>query len=215
MSSRERDERELEAVVVPRLRSWLAKAKEAVLKPFRDWGGMPDGTAVYGLAPEWNRDVDTILTTIGKIALGAWSEATDVPPVSRHAFIMASLAQSQNFLVRIPDEVAHLVFAEITEAVNGGKSVPETASEVEAVLTYTGNERWEGRARTIAQTEVTRARNAGTLAAGTEQARVTGRVLNKVWRASHDERVRLAHHEADGQTVPFWAPFMVAGIPMM
>lgn len=201
--------------MAPRLRRFLERAREAVIAPFRQWGGLPDASAVYAVQGEWDDEVDTILTTIGKIALGAWSEATDVPPVSRHAFIMASLADSQNFLVRIPNEVADLVFAEIADDLNAGLDVGHVASNVDRLLSWTDSERWPARAETIARTEVTRARAAGTLAGGSEQSRVTGRVLSKTWRTSHDERVRISHKDVDGETLPFWAPFIVAGVPMM
>ncbi len=211
MASREQDERELEGVVAPRLRSWLSRVTDKVLAPWRGWKGVPDASAVYQEQQSWDNDVDTILTTVGKIALGAWSEATDVPPVSRHAFMMAYLADVKSLLVRIPNEVANLVFAEITDATNAGADVDEVARRVENVLSWTASERWPGRAKTIAWTETTRARGAATVAAGAEQSRVTGRTLTKVWRTSHDEKVRTAHMEADGQERPFWQPFHVGG----
>lgn len=215
MAGRDGDERELERVVAPRLRRWLGNVADAVLRPFRAYGGLPDVNAVYGQQAEWDDSVETILATISRISLGAWSEATDVPPVSRHSFIMASLADARNFLVAIPDEVADLVFAEITDGLNAGEAVNQVADRVDRVLSWTASERWPGRARTIAWTETTRARGAGTLAAGTEQARVTGRVLSKTWRAHNDEKTRTAHLEADNQTVPFWAPFQVGGENLM
>lgn len=209
------DEREVEAVVSKGLRGWLVKAKDAVLRPFRSWGGPPDVNAVYGLQTDWNDEVDTIIATLSKISLRAWSEATDVPPVSRHAMIMASLADARNLMVRLPDEVANLVFAEITDGMNAGEDTQQIAKRVEGVLSWEGGERWPGRARAIAQTETNRARNAGTMAAGTEQARVTGRVLSKKWLAHKDERTRIAHHAADNQVRPFYAPFDVGGEPLM
>jgi len=211
MASRDQDEKELEGVVAGKLRGWLAKARDAVLAPFRSFKGTPDASAVYGLQPDWNDDVQTILTTIGKIALDAWSQATDVPPVSRHAFIMAHLADTENLLVRIPNEVANLVFAEITDAMNAGKDTQGIADAVDKVLSWTASERWPGRAKTIAITEATRARAAGTVAAGTEQARVTGRQLTKTWHSHHDEKVRMGHLGADNQRVPLWSPFLVGG----
>jgi hypothetical protein len=215
MASRDEEERNLESLVAGKLRSWLGRARDAVMQPFRQWKGMPDAAAVYATQGSWNDDVDTIVTHVGQIALRAWSQATDVPPVSRHAFIMASLADTHNFLVRVPDEVANLVFAEITDAVNAGADVDGVAAQVERVLSWTDTERWPGRAKTIAWTETTRARGAGTMAAGTEQARVTGRVLTKEWRTRHDEKVRISHRDADGDRVAFWAPFYVGGEPLM
>lgn len=214
MASREQDETRLEGVVAAALRRWLDRARDVVMAPFRQHGIQPDPTAIYSTQPLWNAEVDTILTTIGQIALGAWSQATDVPPVSRHAFVVAYLADVRNLLVRIPDETANLVFAEITDGVNAGESLDQLAARVDRVLSYTGSERWPGRARTVAVTETTRAYGAATMAAGVEQSRVTGRVLNKTWRTSHDERVRMGHRDADGQTVPVFMPFQVGGEPL-
>lgn len=215
MATRDEDENRLGAVVARALQTWLDRARAAVMKPFNDYRMQPDPTAVYSTQPLWDSQVDTILTTIGQIAMAAWSEATDVPPVSRHAFLVAYLADVRSLLVRIPDEVANLVFAEINDAVNAGGSVDDVAQGVDRVLSYTGSERWPGRARTIAVTEVTRAYGAATMAAGVEQSRVTGRQLNKTWRTSHDERVRSGHRDADGQTVPVFMPFQVGGESLM
>jgi uncharacterized protein with gpF-like domain len=215
MATRDGDESTLAGVVSQVLRRWLDRARNIVMKPYNDHHMQPDPTAIYSIQGEWDSGVDTILTTIGQIAMGAWSEATDVPPVSRHAFLVAYLADVRNYLVRIPAEVANLVFAEITDAVNAGGSVDDVAQRVDRVLSYTGSERWPGRARTIAVTEVTRAYGAATMAAGVEQSRVTGRQLTKTWRTSHDERVRAGHRDADGQRVPVFMPFQVGGESLM
>lgn len=215
MASRDEEERNLETLVAGKLRNWLGRARDAVMQPYRQWKGMPDPNGVYQTQQAWDADVDTIVTHVGQIALRAWSQATDVPPVSRHAFIMASLADTRNFLVRVPEEVANLVFAEIIDAVNSGADVDGVAARVDKVLSWTATERWPGRAKTIAWTETTRARGAGTMAAGTEQARVTGRVLTKEWRTRHDEKVRISHRDVDGDRIPFWAPFVVGGENLM
>lgn len=215
MATRDQDENHLEGVVASALRRWLTRARDAVMAPFHQYRMQPDPTAIYNTQSQWDQEVDTILTTVGQISLGAWSQATDVPPVSRHAFVVAYLADVRNLLVRIPDETANLVFAEIADGVNAGESLDQLAARVDRVLSYTGSERWPGRARTIAVTEVTRAYGAATMAAGVEQSRVTGRQLNKTWRTSHDERVRMGHREADGQTVPVFMPFQVEGEPLM
>ena len=208
--NRSEDEARLTKVVSGVLRSWLDKAKAAVMKSLS-----PDPNQIYGLQGAWESDVDTILTEIGKIGLGAWSEATGVPAVSRHAFIVAYLSDVRSLLVRIPDEVANLVFAEITDGMNAGESRDQIAARVDKVLTYTGSERWPNRARVIAQTETTRARAAGTMAAGIEQGRVTGKSLYKTWDAKDDNKVRTDHHLVDGKSVPVWMPFQVGGSNMM
>lgn len=213
MANRDSDENKLFGVVKAALDRFINAARDKVMAPFRSWKGLPDPTGIYQAQDQWQ--YDTILTVMGQIALGAWSEATDVPPVSRHAFVVAQLAQTQNFLVRIPDEIYNLVFAEINDGVNAGESVPAIAGRVDSVLATAGSERWANRARVIAITEVTRAYGAGTTAAGLEQSRVTGRVLQKRWRTEHDDRVRASHRAIDNVTLPLYQPFNVGGWPML
>lgn len=209
--SRSSDEQSLLGVVTSTLKSWLTKAKEAVMRPWNDYGGMPDPTGVYRVP--W--ETDTILTELGKISLHAWSQATDVPPVSRHAFVMSSLAQTENFLVRIPDEVADLIFAAITDTINGGGDTQAVANAVDKVLTWTGSEYWPHRARVIAITETTRAYGAGTLAAGMEQSRVTGKLLQKRWLHETDARVRPSHRAVSKDPIPLTAMFRVGADLML
>lgn len=214
MPSREGDEKRLAGVVGAALRRWLTQVRTAVMGPWDRFRMQPDPSGVFQVQSEWNREVETIMTVIGQIAMSAWSEATDVPPVSRHAFVVSQLAQTENFLVRMPDEVYNLIFAEINDAVNEGANNEQVAGRVGRVLEYSGSERWPNRARTIAQTEVTRAYGAGTLAAGIEQSRVTGRMLQKRWDTEHDERVRVSHRQVDGQVLPLFMPFYVDGFPI-
>lgn len=212
---RREDEERLRDVVAGGLRRWLDRARAAVMAPFRQHRIPPDPTAIYSTQGAWQSELDTILTTIGQIALHAWSEATDVPPVSRHTFVVATLAQTENLLVRIPDDVYNLVFAELVDGVNAGESLEQIASRVDRVLDYSDSERWPNRAKVIAQTETTRAYGAGTLAAGLEQSRVTGRLLRKRWDTRDDSRVRSPHREVDGETRDLSMPFYVDGFPMM
>lgn len=211
--SRDENEKKLFGVVKSALDRFIDAARDKVMAPFRAWGGMPDPSGVYQAQDSWQ--TLTILSALGQIAMSAWSEATDVPPVSRHSFVVAQLAQTQNFLVRIPDEVYNLVFAEITDGVNSGQSIREISMRVDAVLASTGSERWANRARVIAITETTRAYGAGTVAAGLEQSRVTGRLLQKSWRTEHDDRVRASHRHLDGVTIPLYQVFNVGGFPML
>jgi len=170
----------------------------------------PDPVAVY--AVPW--ETDTILTEIGKISMNAWSQATDVPPASRHAFVMAQLAQTENFLVRMPDETYNLIFAAMTDAVNGGGDTQAVANAVDRVLTWTNSEYWPHRARVIAITETTRAYGVGTLAAGMEQSRVTGKLLRKRWLRETDTRVRATHRAVTRDPIPLTAMFQV-GVDLM
>ena len=213
--SRRGDEDRLTGVVGQALSRWLGRARDAVMEPWRRFRLQPDPSAIYQEQGAWNAEVDAIMTVIGQITQNAWSEAVDVPPVSRHAFVMTQLAFTENFLVRIPDEVYELVFAEITDSVNAGGSVDQVADRVDQVLTYSGSERWPNRARVIAQTETTRAYGAGTLAGGLEQSRLTGRLLRKRWDSRDDTRVRVSHRDVDGDVLDLGMPFYVDGVPLM
>lgn len=215
MPDRERDESRLFGVVSGALKRWLGKARDQVMGPWRRYKISPDPAGVFQVQGAWNDEVDTILSVIGQISMGAWSEATDLPPVSRHAFVMSQLAQTQNLLVRLPDEVYNLIFAEMADATNAGDPLERVAQRVDDVLTYTNSERWPNRARVIAVTETTRAYGAGTVAAGLEQSRVTGRRLLKRWDTERDGRVRATHRAADGQTVELYAPFVVGDFPLL
>jgi len=214
-SDRQRNEDALFTVVVGALKRWLDKVRTKVMAPFDQYRMQPDPSAVYATQADWDSEVDTILTHIGQIAMDAWSEASEVPPVSRHAFVMAQLAMTQNFLTRIPDEVYHLVFAELADGINAGNDIDKLAARVDNVLSWTGSENWTGRARLIAMTETTRAYGAGTLAAGMEQSRVTGRLLQKRWDTEKDRKVRATHEAVDGQVQQLGMPFYVGGYPLM
>lgn len=213
--ARREDEDRLFGVVSGALSRWLDRARARVMAPYQQYKIQPDPTAIYSTQGDWNAELETILTTIGQIAMRAWNEATDVPPVSRHAFIQAALAQTENFLVRIPDEAYNLVFAEISDGVNAGESLEQLADRVDRTLTFTDSERWPNRARVIAQTETTRAYGAGSLAAGMEQSRVTGRMLRKRWDTERDARVRDSHRAVDGEVRELGMPWYVDGFPLM
>jgi len=215
MATRDENEKSLFGVVSDQLKSWLSKVRDVVMAPWIKFKIQPDPSNVYTTQDAWNASVDTILTEIGKISLDAWSQASDVPPVSRHAFVMAELAQVRNLLVRIPDEVHDLIVAKIIDTVNGGGDNEAVAQAVEEVLNWTGSENWPNRSRVIAITETTRAYGAGTLGAGLEQQRVTGKPLMKRWVNEHDSRVRLTHREVSNAPIPLSGLFRVGNSDMM
>jgi Phage Mu protein F like protein len=215
MPTRRENEDRLFGVVSGALKRWLVKAKSAVMAPWRSARMLPDPVGVYQAQGDWDTEVDSIMTVIGQIAMSAWNEVSDLPPVSRHAFVMSQLAQTQNLLVRLPDEVYNLIFAELTDVLNGGGTVESAAQRIDEVLTYTDSERWPNRARVVAITETTRAYGAATVASGLEQSRLTGRRLYKRWDTEHDRRVRVSHKAADGQLVELSAPFMVGDFPLL
>jgi hypothetical protein len=183
------------------------------MRPWRSYKIAPDPSGVYTVP--WDPEAETILSEIGKISFRAWSQATDVPVVSRHAFVVSQLAQTRNFLVRIPEEAYNLVFAAALDAVNGGGDQAAIAEAVQRVLDWTGSEYWPNRAHVIAMTETTRAYGAGTLAAGMEQSRVTGKLLAKTWKTEEDQRVRVTHRRVNDMTIPLTAMFPVGADLML
>jgi hypothetical protein len=209
MSTRDSDEASLGATVTGALKRWLGKARDAVLAPWRQYKISPSPVAIFTTQQDWNSEVGTILTEIGKIGAGAWSRASDVPFVSRHSFVVAQLAQTENLLVRIPDEVYNRIFAVITDVVNNGGGIQEVADGVDDVLSWTGSENWPSRAKTIATTEVTRAYGGATVAAGMEQSRVTGKLVFKEWLTEADRHVRATHRAANHLRVPLASVFPV------
>ena len=216
---RDREENRLSALVLQWLSRWLQRALDAVMAAFRRFGVAPDPTAIYSQVPEWERIVDThLLPELVSSQRIGWEEVlpgSDSSLVSTDSYVVGALAMSRNLLVRIPDDVYHLVFAEITDGVNAGEGVRDIAARIERVLNVTGSENWPNRAKVIAVTEVNRAANAGAFAAGLQAERDEGVRMNKVWLTSDDRRVRDVHREVDGQTVAMTQPFHVGGSLLM
>jgi hypothetical protein len=210
-------ERRLIALVLDWLTRFIEAAAEAVLRFFRQFGIQPDPTNVFVAAPIWDEGVANIVGELEDIAEDArdreWRSLRGVGEapghVSADTFIMGQLAMSRNLLARIPDEVYQLVFAEITDGVNVGESVPELAARIERVLSMTASERWPNRARVIAITEANRASNAGLMSAGIQSQQIEGELLLKEWVATNDARVRPTHEAADRQRIPLMQPFVV------
>lgn len=199
---------------------FLRRVIDAVLAGFRRFGITPDPAGVYEVAPWWNGEIDRLVADdLEEIAEESWRTVVkrlglDVPFVSTDTFIQAQFALTRNLLVRIPDEVYNLIFAELNDGVNAGEDPKQLAQRVNSVLSMTNSERWPERARTIAVTEANRANNAGAYAAGLQSESIEGIGLRKRWMATEDARTRPDHRHADGQVVPLRQPFMVGGWPL-
>lgn len=200
--------------------SWLARVVEAVLAAFTRFGTPPDPTAVWSAVPAWDRQVERLMDSLRQIARGGWIDAArqfgvDMPFDATDPILADQLQRTRNLMVRTPDEVYRMVVAELGEAVAAGEDVRSQAARVRHVLDVTGTENWPARAQTVAVTEVHRAWNMGAQAAALRvQTRERVR-LWKRWDSKPDRRVRLAHREADGQTVPVSQPFIVDGEPLV
>lgn len=215
-----RQEQRLFTRVIHLLAEFLDRALDAVLAAYRRFGMSPDPAGVYEVAPWWNGQVDLLVANdLEEISEEGWQEVVsrlglDVPFVSTDSFIQAQFAITQNLLVRIPDEVYNLVFAELNDGVNEGEDPDDLAARIEMVLSMTGSEMWPSRAMTIAVTEANRANNAGAYAAGLQSESIEGIGLRKRWLATNDTRTRPDHRHADGQLVPLRQPFTVGGWPL-
>lgn len=207
------EEKRFTGLVLQWLTRWLQRALDAILGAFRRFGTSPDPHAIYSRSGEWGEIVDSrIIPELGTAHGIGWSSVLpDSPLISTDTFIQAQIAQTRNLLVRIPDEVYNLVFAEISDAVNAGDPVRDVAARVEHALSVTGSENWPNRAKVIAVTEVNRAGNAAAYAAGLQAERIEGVPMIKKWLDSDDRRVRPAHRRADGQERPMSQPFDVGG----
>lgn len=216
-----RQEQRLYTRVLKLFGEWLKRVLDAVLRAWREFGMTPDPTGVYETTQWWANQIDIIVETdLEDFAEEAWDQVMrdlnlDLPYVSTDSFIQAQFAITQNLLVRIPDEVYNLIFAELNDGVNDGDDPRQLAARIENVLSVTGSENWPNRALTIAVTEANRANNAGAFAAAMHAEQVEGIELRKRWMATEDARTRPTHRRADGQTVPLGQPFIVGDFPLM
>lgn len=215
MASKEAEENVFKAASSG-LKRWLARAKDAVMAPWRSFKAQPDPQAIGSTVPAWQAEVDRIVAALTPALREGWA-AAHLPYDYRpdDPYIQANLALTHNLLVRIPDEVHALVVAQILEGTNQGESLERIAQRVDNVLTYTGSENWENRARVIAITECTRHRNSSLLAHGLLVQKQDNKTFLKKWDTTMDDRERAAHGLANNQTRPLEQPFIVDGEPLL
>lgn len=90
----------------------------------------------------------------------------------------------------------------ITQGIIQGESIPQLAKRLTSELSA-GNEK---HMKMFARTAMTGAQNAGRVER-LHEAQDMGIMVKKKWLAAHDDRVRDAHAELDGQTVDIDEPF--------
>lgn len=105
------------------------------------------------------------------------------------------------------EETARLLTQELAAAVDAGEGIGDISRRVEKVFSFNDTVR----AERIARTEVLAGSNHGAL----EAYKQSGVVERKAWLATRDQRTRDAHAEANGQTVPLDAPFLIGGESIM
>jgi len=198
------------------LTRWLQRAKSVVMMPFNQFRAQPDPNGILSVQPAWQAEVDRIVASLTPALKEGWGAAHlpgDYDP--QDPFIKANLALTRNLLVRIPDEIHSLVVRQILEGTNAGETTDQIAARVDDVLTYTGSENWDFRARRIAQTECNRHRNSALLAHGLLVERQDHTPMTKTWETQTDGKERVEHKDADHQERPLSQPYDVGGFPML
>lgn len=201
---------------------WLGKASAAILTPWKLWKLMPDLSALWTVAPDWNRTVDQVFIPWlrNRPARLGWDSFAGAHPDWRvrgyqdmDAYVQAHLSSVRNLLVRFPNEVFNMLRQDMQAALSAGDGVQAIAEQIEQTLSRTGSENWPHRAQVVATTEVNGAFNAGWYASAVQTERDLG-PLEKIWVTSHDTHVRDTHRQADGQRRPLLQPFLVGGFPL-
>lgn len=152
--------------------------------------------------PMWRTTVDTeVVPAIEAVFLSAFTDAAR-GVIDPEVYATRHLEAVHNRLVGVADGVFDTMRLTLEEGRLAQEGIPQLAARVDALLT--DEQRWTGRARTIARTEVISANNAGALAS----ARATAEVLGvdagdvvRVWLSTLDSRTRESHAEMDGEFV--------------
>lgn len=132
----------------------------------------------------------------------------DLPFLSEPLDTQQYLAQAQNRLVGIGNELWFNARAAIAQGLAEGEEIPKIAARVRDAAGVT-----EPRARVIARTESHGARNTVNAASVRRVATAfgSGSAFSRRWQSAEDDRTRPTHNEADGQTVALNEPFVVGG----
>lgn len=160
------------------------------------------------VVPEWQNVVESqIIGYITKTyldAAGNIAEGVGLPPESfvGDDLVEVFIDESRNRLKGIGDDVWAVVKEQIQQGINEGEGVGEIAARVKNVTGVS-----DGRAMTIARTEVHAAHEAGSY----DQALYVDPNGTKTWLSTEDAKTRPTHVAADGQTVPINQTFDVGG----
>lgn len=197
---------------------WLAGVQAAMFA-----GGiarlamMPDPMTVFSQGPKWAAVTAKYTEQVARDVLATpYTDLfADRTLFNTRPFVQNWIANADNRLSHVPNEVYGLVSHIINAGTTNGASIPDVQAQVEQLFATTGQERWKNRARTVARTEVVGAYNGGLHDAFSMIVESDpGTKYVKRWLATEDQRTRPDHREADGQVVPFGQPFTVGGFQM-
>jgi hypothetical protein len=127
--------------------------------------------------------------------------AEDVPFVSQE-LALEYLRDTANRMVAVTEGTWARARGQLIEGFAAGESIEELSARLRSVTDWS-----EGRAATVARTEIISASNAGALA----EVRTLNPEASKEWMATKDSRTREWHREADGETVLLNGTFTVGG----
>ncbi|GGZ23351.1 hypothetical protein GCM10010387_15610 [Streptomyces inusitatus] len=120
---------------------------------------------------------------------------------------------TEHLLRAVGDRLAEAARRELAAGVDAGEDVDQLRARLRDAFSREGAQLGPGREERIGMTESTRAWNTATLAAA-QALSGPDRPLVKQWVTRHDDRVRSAHDQVDGQLQLLADPFVVGGVPM-
>lgn len=109
-------------------------------------------------------------------------------------------------LAAFPRNVFERLRTAIAEGLARGESPEQLRARVAALATL---EEWDGQVMTMTRTETMTALNAGAFQGALTEQEHQGVPWVKRWQATHDQRVRHTHRDADGQVRPLTRTFRV------
>lgn len=175
--------------------------------------------SVSSIRALWQRRVPRIIASLRRIVRRSSTVVATEQGVRRlpESELTTALADyyeaTEGLLNAVGDRLAARATQSLAEGVAAGETQAQLKRRLKALFSNEGAQLGPVRADRIAQTEATRAFNAG--AQATAQA-IEGpdRPLVKQWLTRHDERVRASHSDADGQIRLLGDPFDVGGSEM-
>ncbi|TDB79625.1 phage minor head protein [Micromonospora sp. KC721] len=205
-------EKRIEQAAHAALRTWLRSARQVTL-PVTAAALPADPSALAGAGQAWFEAMTVhLLPAVDATFLQGVADAGGDVELLRVAQMKDEyLAALPNRLQGVPDSAWTQVTAAVAELTADGASIPRIRDAIEEIL---GDLAWQDRAVTIARTETIGAYNAGTLTAWLTAESAADERLDKVWVATHDERTRDDHRNADGQRVALDGAFVVGGVPL-
>jgi outer membrane murein-binding lipoprotein Lpp len=188
------------------LSEFLVAALRAVLA-----SQVPDPQNVRGVEDRWHAAMADFVATAIRAVIESVFQGIFGPDVqfdSRPA-VVAYLAQVENRMRDVDNEVYTRVAAAVAQGTQEGWSIPQTAEALSELLD-SDNPLWRNKATVVARTETIGALNAGrTDSFNAIAAEVPELNFQQQWLATDDNRTRPTHRAADGQRIAIGARFQV------